>query len=454
MDYYDESNIKLRINNQIAEPGERYVNTNDITLEPGYRIEAFAEGLNFPINIVFTENGDMLIAESGYLTGNARILLLSNGQYETVAEGFNLPLTGVNYLRGNLYVSHRGFVTEIGPNGSRRDIITGLPSNGDFSNNKVEFGPDGKMYFGQGSVTNSGVVGTDNQWVHNFPLLNDYPGAYIMLNGQNFETNNMLLEQGISERALTGAFSPYGVPNIPFEIRKGVVKATGSILRANLNGTDLELFAWGLRNAIRLKFDEIGHLFAANQGYDERGSRPIANAPDEIYLVTQGLWYGWPDFSAGEPVTSTRFTPEGGRPLEFLLTNYPNIPPNPFTKFPPNATIMGFDINYDTQFGPEGDFYVAEFGSVWPSLNLITPNPSIGHRISKVNIYTGGNTTFAMNKSGFPASFTQEGGFGWLTDVVFGPDHAMYVVDYSTNPRGNLLDFLPNTGVIWRITKV
>lgn len=41
--------------------------------------------------------------------------------------------------------------------GSKQDVLTGLPSWGDHHNNRVVFGPDGYMYFGQGTATNSGV---------------------------------------------------------------------------------------------------------------------------------------------------------------------------------------------------------------------------------------------------------------------------------------------------------
>jgi glucose/arabinose dehydrogenase len=43
--------------------------------------------------------------------------------------------------------------------GSKQDILTALPSFSDHHNNRVIFGPDGKMYFGEGTTTNSGVVG-------------------------------------------------------------------------------------------------------------------------------------------------------------------------------------------------------------------------------------------------------------------------------------------------------
>jgi glucose/arabinose dehydrogenase len=236
-------------------------------------------------------------------------------------------------------------------------------------------------------------------------------------------------------------------------MRKGVIKATGSILRANLDGTELEQYAWGLRNAVRLKFDEEGNLYAANQGFDARGSRPIANATDHIFVITQGLWYGWPDFSAGEPVTSRRFIPEGGQPIEFLLANHPNSAPIPFAIFPSNSNIMGFDINPYEEFGDLGDFFVAEFGSTRLSGRSEIPNMGVGHRVSRTSLYSGGSMTFAVNRSGFMASYSREGGFGWPTDVVMGPDRAMYILDFGSNPYDNIMEFLPNSGVIWRVTR-
>lgn len=38
-------------------------------------------------------------------------------------------------------------------------------------------------------------------------------------------------------------------------------------------------------------------------------------------------------------------------------------------------------------------------------------------------------------------------------DIAFGPDGAMYVVDMGTSLPENPNIILPNTGVIWRITR-
>lgn len=445
--------LNLKACSQNIEETVRYINPSDINISDEYTIEVFAERLDSPISMLFTEDGDMIIAESGLTSGNPRVLLLINDHFKVIAEGFNVPLTGINYLNGAIYVSHRGYISVIKLDGARWNIIAGLPSNGDYYNNRVVFGSDNKIYFGQGTTTNSGVVGLDNDWIFTAPLAFDYPGDYIVLNGQNFETYNMLAEAS-NEIVKTGAYSPYGVPNLPFEVRKGVIKASGSILRANLDGSKLELFAWGFRNPSYMKFDETNRLFVSNNGYDVRGSRPIANAPDEFYIVSPGAWHGWPDYSGGEPVSLPKFKPEGGAQPEFLIKNHPNIPPKPYATFPANSGIRGFDFNYNSAFGPYGDVYIAEFGNVIPRRDGDTESYiGSGHRISKINMNTGEVSTFAINKSGFPASITLEGGFERPADVVFGPDGAMYVLDLGLNARNEPNVFLPNTGVIWRISK-
>ncbi len=60
---------------------------------------------------------------------------------------------------GELYISHKGIVSIVEEDKTLRDIVTDLPSLGDHQNNNIVLGPDGKIYMGQGTTTNSGVVG-------------------------------------------------------------------------------------------------------------------------------------------------------------------------------------------------------------------------------------------------------------------------------------------------------
>lgn len=438
--------------NQSDDVMERYLNPSDIYIINGYRIEVFIKDLNSPIGMVFNEDGDILIADSGLATGNPRVLLLVNNHLEIIAENFVVPISGINYLNGVIYVSHRGFVTKIYKDGTRQNIIMGLPSNGDNYNSPVVFSPDNKLYFGQGTVTNSGVVGNDNEWVTSSPLLCDYSGDYIMLNGQNFESDNIMTEALLNDIAMTGAFSPYGIPNIPYEIRKKYIKASGSILRSDLDGSNLEQVAWGFRNPAYLRFDNSGQLYAVNNGYNAVGSRPIENATDDFYYITPDLWYGWPDYSDGQAVDSPRFTPSGGAQPTLLLKNQPNIPPKPFVTFPPNSTIRAFEFNYNSEFGPYGDVYIAEFGStIHTKVGDVIPYASAGHRISRIDMKSRTISTFAINNTGFASSLSRGGGFERPSHLIFGPDGTMYIVDTGINFIGDPDAFIPNTGVIWRV---
>lgn len=433
--------------------GSRYLNPADITVERGYSIEVFAEGLNAPASILFTEDGDMLIANSGLTAGIPSVSILRNGGFEVIAEHFNVPLLGINYRDKKIYVSHKATITTVSLDGERMNIITGLPSYGDYSNCRVDFGPDGKMYFGVGSATNSGVVGTDNLWVPDYSFFCDRPGVPILLRGQNFTTENILISNH-NESSSTGAFSPFGEVNERNEMRKGVVKATGSILRANTDGSNIELVAWGVRCANFLKFFE-GRLYVSNSSYDVRGSRPIANAPDEFLIINEGEWYGFPDYAGGDPITLPRYAPVGGLQPEFLLSCHPGRPGKPFAMFPPDSSPVGFDFNTNPSFGALGSIYIAEFGSI--QLSTIGGEqvlfPFSGYKISQINPFTGTISTFAINRSGFPSFVTREGGLCRPIDVAFGPDGAMYVVDMGSSLPENPSIIIPHTGVIWRITR-
>ncbi|MDQ0157534.1 PQQ-dependent sugar dehydrogenase [Robertmurraya andreesenii] len=432
---------------------ERKLKPEDILLPSGYRIEVFMVNLNTPINLTFTEQGEMLVADAGITTGNGKVLIVTPTETKVIAEGFNPPLTGITFYQGKIYVAHRGSITIVKPDGSKQDIITGLPSFGDHHNNRVIFGPDGKMYFGQGTATNTGVVGEDNRWLKEHPLGHDYPGSYIRLTGENFKTTNLLSETA-NTQIQTGAYSPFGVATYPGEMIRGMIRASGSILRANPDGSQLELVAWGLRNPFRMKFDRHNRLFCGNHGMDVRGSRPVENSPDEFQLIRQGMWYGWPDYTGGYPVNQPTFKPEGKPQPTFLLAQHPMQPPQPVVTFAPHSAIMGFDFNYDSSFAPLGEAFIAEFGSEAPTTTGGKPAPRVGHRISRIDTEARRVTTFAINKTGLAANVTGGGGLERPIDVTFGQHKDMFITDFGiVKPPGTNIFAVPNTGVIWRVTK-
>jgi glucose/arabinose dehydrogenase len=77
----------------------------------------------------------------------------------------------------------------------------------------------------------------------------------------------------------------------------------GAVFRANPDGSDLETFATGFRNVYVMGFSPDGRLFGIDQGYDNGGSRPVANDFDSLWVIQKGGWYGFPDFPSGIPIT-------------------------------------------------------------------------------------------------------------------------------------------------------
>lgn len=64
-----------------------------------------------------------------------------------------------------------------------------------------------------------------------------------------------------------------------------------SILVSNLDGSDLKLFAKGLRNTVFFTFDNTGRMWGNDMGRDFLGDNL---PPDEVNIIEEGKDYGWP----------------------------------------------------------------------------------------------------------------------------------------------------------------
>jgi glucose/arabinose dehydrogenase len=459
---------------------------------PGYRVELVAKDLTYPTSIAFDDRGGLYVAEAGYAYGDpiapAQVVRLGPGGARTVvASQLQGPITDLLWHRGSLYISHRGKISRLEPSGRVRDLVTGLPSHGDHHNNQMSVGPDGWIYFGQGTVTNSGIVGLDNAipylWLTQYPQVHDVPAKDIVLTGETVlapNVNNVAAKQGQlvalgpilgqflaslaapehpgSLLARTGAYQPFGTSGA--RVIPGQVKASGTILRMSPNGEQLEVYAWGLRNPFGVRWAD-GRLYASDNGYDDRGPRPIANAPDVIWQIRPDGWYGWPDYAGGIPVTDPQFRSARGPAPTPLLAQHPPVEQPLFTR-PKHAGVTKFDFSRSAAFGHRGDMFLGEVGGAPP----VTGQETIpaGYQVTRVDVATGEMVPFFRAKDSAlgppgPFEYVSTPGPKRPVDVRFSPSgDALYVVDVGAivalpAGAGPMVQAFPKTGAVWRITR-
>ena len=210
----------------------------------------------------------------------------------------------------------------------RRTVVGELPAEGDHGVTDVALHPlSGRLFFGVGSATNSGVVGVDNWesgWLQEHPLFHDLPHKDLKIFGYRFDTEDPQAGFLNPDKVNTAPFNPFRQSNqrIP-AVDSG--KPTAALYSVDPRGGDLRVEAHGLRNPAGLAFNRFANLYVTNQGMELRGTRPVKDDPDVVLRVplaagfgpvvggAPATWFGWPDFSTDLlPITMERYQPPAG----------------------------------------------------------------------------------------------------------------------------------------------
>lgn len=446
----------------------RHLDARDVALPEGYSIEPVAADLTFPTGVAFDDQGRAYVTEAGYSYGEVftepRLLRIEPGGGTTViATGENPPWNGLTYNQGAFYVAQGGVVEggrilRIGMDGMTTTLVADLPSLGDHHTNGPVVGPDGWIYFGQGTATNSGVVGTDNYdfgWLARHPQFHDVPCKDIVVAANNHTTPNPLTPDP-RDQATTGPFSPFGTPVVQGQTIPGRVPCGGAVMRVRPEGGAPEVVAWGFRNPFGLAWSPDGRLYVTDNQYDVRGSRPVFGTGDLLWAVTPGTWYGWPDFHGGRPLTDRDHYKAPGEPAPaFVFAEHPNTPPRATAVLGVHSSSNGFGFSTSDRFGYVGQAFVAQFGDMAPGVGKVLA--PVGFKVVRVDVADGTVRDFAVNRASTNGPASRVGGGGLERPVAarFTPDgSALYIVDFGVmtmseqgpQPR-------PGTGVLWRVTR-
>jgi putative membrane-bound dehydrogenase-like protein len=195
----------------------------------------------------------------------------------------------------------------------------------------------------------------------------------------------------------------------------------GGVMRCNPDGSQLEVFAPGVRNGQELAFDEFGYLFTVDNDGDYPGERERF-----LYLMEGGeigwrlnwQWFGLQDFAkvSGEKpynvwMEEQLFKPRWDGQAAYIvppLANYSNGP-------------CGFKYNPGTALNEKyrGHFFLAQGKSLHAF--QVEPAGASFQMVGEHQVSTG----------------------PWNTGLAFGPDGALYMCDWMSGPS--------ERGRIWRV---
>lgn len=271
------------------------------------------KGLKDAVDFTSDSKGNYYIAYKDKIQ-----LITSTGKSNYIYNASGLNIKSVEYKDNKLYFSSGTKILSYDLISKETDtLIKDLPNFGDYKDSIIRINGN-DIYVTIGAATNSGVVGDDNLWLKENKYACDIPPFDITLKGLNFGNGN------------NSAFSIYGTKAIKGQLISGHFPGNSSIIVYNTNSKQLKTFSYGIRNIKGMDFNSQGYIIASVGGMEDRGLRPVKGDYDYIYKIVKGVWYGWPDYSGGDPVTSPRFKGKNNQPISFVFDNHPTTnPPAP-----------------------------------------------------------------------------------------------------------------------------
>lgn len=250
------------------------------------------------------ENKNTYVAYDDYIK-----VIKEDGREETLLQDDKLKIENILYYKNKLYfISKEDLYKYDIDNKKLSTVLANIPCEGKYIDRNIII-RNSKLLLSIGTATNSGIASYDGNYSAN-KIPYDKSPIDITLNGNNYGEKK------------TGAFMPYGNSSEQGQKVKAQNLANACVVEVNLSNNKAMLYSSGIRNITGWDLDDEGNLFAIVGGMENIGERPINRDFDYLYKIDKGKWYGWPDFSGGDPIKSPRF--KGEKLVSSLIENPPN----------------------------------------------------------------------------------------------------------------------------------
>ena len=337
--------------------------------------------------------------------GNYYVAFKDRVQYiDKVGRAYNiftnkkLSITSLDYDNGVLYYASGAFVYSYNLiSKENKEIIKDIPNYGDYNSSLIRINGE-YLFVTIGAATNSGVVGTDNQWVGDYPQNHDVTPKSITIKGIDFGKEK------------TGAFVSYKSRNIKGQIMTEHMIGNSSIIIYNLKTGSEGNFAWGIRNMKAIDFNSEGKLLVAVGGMEDRGLRPVKGDSDYIYQIKKNAWYGFPDYAGGDPISSPKFKGLNNKTIPFILDKHPTTnPPAPIYQHKAVDSLVALTIDKKGVLGDKDCIYFYEKND-----NSIYGLNKISALKEKINF---GNSTYISSMKFFNDLIVLDSKNGYLISI-------------------------------------
>lgn len=358
----DEEATQSQINGFVFRPA--LVEASDerigqLQVPAGFTVQKFAEDLGKPRIIVASSEGHVYVSdrEAGV------VMLLQDTDGDGTADRRETVATleqahGLTIFENKLYIVavREIYAADINPDGTLGEpsmLTDALPDGGQHPNRTIAFGPDGLMYVSVGSTCNACT-----------------------------ESNPM----------------------------------NATIVRANADGSNLTIFATGLRNTVGFGWHpESEALWGMDHGTDWLGD---TQQSEELNHIVEDGDYGWPYI-----YDDGRYNPTERPPGDMTYQEHAANSRFPSLMYTAHAAPMEMVFYNGTQFPEEyqGDAFVAFRGS-W------NRSTAVGYKVVRLRFENGEPTRFEDFLTGFLVN-NNRAHFGRLVGLTVLPDGSLLLSD-------------------------